>query len=46
VVELYARILLNDYVAFTADLQYMEEDVEGKNGPKRWIPGFRVTAAF
>jgi porin len=46
VVEFYVRIVLNDYVAFTADLQYMDEDVVGGNGPQGWIPGFRVTAAF
>ena len=46
IVELYARIVLNDYVAFTADLQYQDEDVEGGHGAKGWIPGFRVTAMF
>ena len=46
IVELYVRIVLNDYVAFTADLQYLDEDVEGGNGAKGWIPGFRVTATF
>jgi hypothetical protein len=40
------RIILNDDLACTADLQYMDEDVVGGNGPKGWIPGFRVTAAF
>ncbi len=46
VFEIYVRIVLNDDVAFTADLQYMDEDVVRSSGPKGWMPGFRVTAEF
>lgn len=40
VVELYVLIALNDIVAFTADLQYIDENVEGGNGPKGGCPAF------
>ena len=46
VFEFYVRIILNDYVAFTADVQYMDEDIQGGNGPRGWLPGFRITAEF
>ena len=46
VFEFYVRIVLNDYVAFTADVQYMDEDVKDGSSPRGWIPGFRVTAEF
>jgi porin len=45
VFEIYARFVVNSYVALTADLQYMNEkrttgDVDG------WIPGIRLVAEF
>ena len=46
VFEFYVRIVLNDYIACTADLQYMDENINGGEGPKGWIPGFRVTGEF
>jgi porin len=44
--EIYARFVLNDYFAVTADLQYMDEKVDGEGGPQGWIPGIRLTAEF
>jgi porin len=46
VFEVYARFMLNDYFAVTADLQYQDEQLEGENGPKGFIPGIRLTAEF
>lgn len=46
VFEVYARFLLNDYLAVTADIQYMDEALSDGDGPKGWIPGVRFTAEF
>lgn len=46
VVEAYVRIALNDILAVTADLQYIDEKHEAQSGPRGWIPGIRVTAEF
>jgi len=46
VFEVYARFLLNDYLAVTADIQYMDEALSDGDGPKGWIPGIRLTAEF
>lgn len=46
VVEAYARFALNDYVAVTADLQYIDEQYTDGSGPAGWMPGLRVTAEF
>jgi hypothetical protein len=46
VFEAYVRFLLNDYMAVTADIQYMDESLNGEEGPKGWIPGIRLTAEF
>jgi len=44
--EAYVRMAINDIVAVTADLQYIDEDHEGSSGVQGWIPGVRVTAEF
>lgn len=46
VFEAYLRIVLNDIVAVTADVQYIDEQREGRSGPQGWIPGVRLTAEF
>ncbi|MGF1615158.1 MAG: carbohydrate porin [Gammaproteobacteria bacterium] len=46
VFEVYARFMLNDYFALTADLQYQDERLEDGGGPKGVIPGLRLTAEF
>jgi porin len=46
VFEVYVRVVLSAYVALTADLQYMDETRNGEGGPRGWIPGMRLTAAF
>lgn len=46
VFEIYVRFVLNDYVAVTVDLQYMDEKSDGEGDPQAWIPGLRVTATL
>jgi Carbohydrate-selective porin, OprB family len=46
VVEAYARFVLNDYVAVTTDLQYIDEQYTDGSGPAGWMPGLRITAEF
>ena len=46
VFEAYVRVLLNDYLALTADIQYMDESLNDGEGPRGWIPGIRLTAEF
>jgi porin len=46
VFEAYVRFVLNDYIAVTADLQYIDEDYDEGKGPCGWIPGIRLTAEF
>jgi porin len=46
VFEVYVRVVLNDYLAVTADLQYIDEDYDEGKGPRVWIPGIRLTAEF
>ncbi len=46
VFEVYVRFLLNDYIAVTADIQYMDETLNDGEGPRGWIPGMRLTAEF
>lgn len=46
VAEGYVRFQLNDYFAFTGDLQYMKDDIRSGESPKGWICGLRLTAEF
>jgi hypothetical protein len=46
VFEIYVRFVLNDYVAVTVDLQYMDEKLDDEGDLQGWIPGLRVTAAL
>jgi hypothetical protein len=46
VAEVYARFQLNRFFAFTADLQYMQDDLVGGSASKGFIYGLRLTAAF
>jgi len=44
--EAYARFVLNDYFALTADLQYMKDRLKDGGGPEGFIPGLRLVAQF
>ncbi len=50
VFEGYYRLALNEYVAITADLQYMSDELArvspDQEDPEGWIFGLRLTAAF
>jgi porin len=48
VLEGYYRLVLNDYLALTADVQYMKDDYKDSadSEPKGVILGFRATAEF
>lgn len=45
VAESYYRFVLNDHLALTADIQYMN-DVVDENGAKGWIFGLRAVSEF
>jgi hypothetical protein len=46
VFESYYRFVLNEYVALTGDLQYMDDSLEGVGGPRGFILGGRVAVEF
>jgi len=48
VFEAYYRLVLNEYLAFAADVQYMKDDYKesADSEPKGVILGFRATAEF
>jgi hypothetical protein len=50
VFEAYYRASLNEYFAITADVQYMDDDLDKvdpmQQNPDGWIFGLRATAAF
>lgn len=50
VAEVYYRAVLNEYVALTADVQYMKDDLieadPRQEDPDGWIFGLRLTAEF
>lgn len=46
VVEGYYRFVFNDYLALSADLQYMKDDRRREDGPKGFIYGVRATVEF
>lgn len=46
VAETYYRAVLNDYFAFTADFQYMQDDYSAGDGPAGVVFGIRAAAEF
>jgi hypothetical protein len=44
--EAYYRFVINHYLALSADLQYMQDDVRHQESPKGFIYGLRLTAEF
>ena len=46
VLEAYYRFVFNDHVALTADLQYMDDELQEGPGPEGYIVGLRATAEF
>jgi hypothetical protein len=46
VLEAYARFVLNDYLAFTLDIQYMNDKYASMEKNKGFIYGIRATAEF
>jgi len=50
VFEVYYRAVLNDHLAVTADVQYMDDDLEQldplQEDPEGWIFALRATASF
>ena len=46
VLEAYYRIALNAYLAISADVQYMQDDLKDAESPRGWILGTRLTAIF
>jgi len=50
IVEAYYRAALNEYLALTADVQYMRDDLStrvlGQEDPQGWLFGLRLVAEF
>lgn len=46
VFEAYARFKLNRYTDITADIQYMNDDLQDAGSRKAWIPGLRLVASY
>ncbi|MBW1829021.1 MAG: carbohydrate porin [Deltaproteobacteria bacterium] len=46
VLEIYARFMLSDIFALTADLQYMKDEMKQNDSPRGFIYGLRLTAEF
>ncbi len=46
VTEGYYRLVLNDFLALTADVQYMKDDATEGDNPKGWILGLRAVTEF
>jgi hypothetical protein len=44
VFETYYRFVVNDYLAVSADVQYMKDEYHVDDSPKGWILGLRATA--
>jgi len=43
VLEIYYRLVLNDYLAISADVQYLQDDLKDAKNPSGWILGTRLT---
>lgn len=46
VAEAYYRFVINDYLALSADIQYMKDDLRNQENPAGFIYGLRATAEF
>lgn len=46
VAEAYYRLVLDDHLALTADIQYMNDHLKEEDNPKGFILGLRATAQF
>ena len=46
VIEAYVRVQLMEFIQLTLDLQYMNDDLRGGNGPSGFIYGIRLYAEF
>ena len=46
VFEVYIRFLVNKYVALTADVQYLKDDMKQGDDPKGFFSGLRLVAEF
>jgi porin len=46
VAEAYYRFVINDYLALSADIQYMKDDLRNQENPAGFIYGLRLTAEF
>jgi len=46
VLEVYYRLTFNSAVAFTADIQYLQDNLKEADNRRGWIIGSRLTAAF
>lgn len=46
VLEVYYRLVFNDYLAISADVQYLQDDLKDAKSPSGWILGTRLTAIF
>ncbi len=46
VAEIYYRLVFNDYMAVTADVQYMKDNVRDGEDPKGFILGLRAVTEF
>jgi porin len=45
-VEGYYRLGINDFLALTADVQWMQDRIRNADGPEGWIFGMRAVAEF
>jgi porin len=46
VAEAYYRFVINDHLALSADIQYMQDDLRNRENPAGFIYGMRLTAEF
>jgi len=46
VFETYYRFVLNDFLALTADVQYLKDQYDVDENPKGWVLGLRAVAQF
>ena len=45
-VELYARVGINEVLSVTGDVQYLQDTLIDGDGPQGWVFGLRATARF
>jgi hypothetical protein len=46
VAEAYYRFVINDHLALSADIQYLQDDLQNREDPAGFIYGMRLTAEF